>query len=120
MFVWRYVITLFATNPCGTSSVSDTLLLEFTKTYNEQIFNTLRIYPNPNQGYFNLLAKGNASTKVSVAIQNTLGQTLITRELDFSEGEIETTFDVEKLPAGTYILQFLKDNKKEYLKFNKL
>ena len=116
----KYIITLFATNPCGTSSVSDTLLLEFTKTYNEQIFNTLRIYPNPNQGYFNLLAKGNASEKISVTIQNTLGQTLQKRELDFSEGEIETTFDVEKLPAGTYILQFLQDNKKEYLKFNKL
>ena len=116
----KYIITLNATNICGTTSVNDTLIFEFTKVSNYQIFSALRIYPNPNQGYFNLFLKGKASEKVSVMIQNTLGQTMLKRDMDFSHGEIQTTFDVESFPSGTYIVQFLQENKKEYLKFDKL
>ncbi len=116
----KYVITLFATNACGTTTASDTLLLEFTKIDNTLNSNILHIYPNSNQGYFNFVAKGNASKEVNVTIQNALGQTMFQRDFNFLEGEIKTVIDTEIFPAGTYLLIFLQENKRQYLKFSKL
>jgi PKD repeat protein len=116
----KYIITLFATNACGTISISDTIFLEFTKTSNTLINNVLHIYPNPNQGYFNLVAKGNPSEKVNVAIQNTLGQMMYQQDFDYLQGEIQTIIEAEQLPKGSYILIFSQEHKRQYLKFSKL
>jgi PKD repeat protein len=116
----KYIIALSATNQCGTTITKDSVLIEFTGVDNVQIFKTLRLFPNPNQGNFNLEVKGASAEKIKIVLQNSLGQILEQNEYNFSAGELQTTFDVERFPSGTYILQFIKENKSEFLKFEKM
>jgi hypothetical protein len=75
---------------------------------NEQFLSEFSVYPNPNNGEFNLEIETKSSTDVVVSISNTLGQEVYNRELS-SVTQFKGSIDVSYLQTGIYILQ-LHDN----------
>jgi len=78
------------------TSVNDVFLSEFL------------VYPNPNNGEFNLEIETKNSTDIVVSISNTLGQEVYNRELS-NVTQFKSSIDVSYLQTGIYILQ-LHDN----------
>jgi hypothetical protein len=86
---------------------------------NEQTEFNMSASPNPNQGSFDFSLEGEAAPNVTVTVMNTFGQILEKRNCDFSEGELQTRFELNALPSGAYILQVSQENKRAYLRFMK-
>jgi hypothetical protein len=78
------------------TSINDVFLSEFL------------VYPNPNNGEFNLEIETKNSTDIVVSISNTLGQEVYNRELS-NVTQFKSSIDVSYLQTGIYILQ-LHDN----------
>jgi hypothetical protein len=76
----------------------------------------IKIYPNPNDGIFNLEVNGLVNNSVEIKMMDALGRTVWNDELtDHSEQTLEKEIRLPKLPAGAYWLQ-LSEGKQKHLK----
>ena len=91
-----YVVTLTATNECGTSVHQETLAVH-SCTDIEEVDAVLSIYPNPASSIINIINAENAN----VEIVNALGQVVYTAEN--VSGEI--SIDVRNLTDGMYFVK---------------
>lgn len=64
----------------------------------------LIIYPNPNQGIFNVSISGNIKNQASLSIVNLLGKELFRCEMDANNNYAEKTIDLSHLPGGHYLV----------------
>ncbi|HMP13799.1 MAG TPA: PKD domain-containing protein [Saprospiraceae bacterium] len=64
-----------------------------------------RIFPNPNEGRFQLWLHGLPQIQLEVLIFNALGQVQLRRELDFRTGFSEEQFQLPAAATGVYWLQ---------------
>jgi len=65
----------------------------------DNLFNSLSIYPNPTKDILNF--KGNYSETLNVSVYDVLGKNILNKSVD-----INSTLDVSKLKSGLYILKF--------------
>lgn len=63
----------------------------------------LKIFPNPNNGTFNLSLNNFSEEKGSFEIVNTLGERVYVQDLEFNES-ISQNFELNSLPKGIYFL----------------
>lgn len=71
----------------------------------EEEFGTMRVYPNPSEGFLNLEFNQLKSGVYGVDVMNLLGQTVDTREIVLSENG-KTELDYSALQSGQYLLRF--------------
>ena len=69
----------------------------------------LSIYPNPNDGNFNLKFELPRKGKTSVRVINNKGEIVLERNLGKAEGVNEESIELSDQPAGIYYLQILQD-----------
>lgn len=75
-------------------------------------FTLVNIYPNPNNGVFELEVDGISDSKVAGKLFNVSGQLVSSFELTAQNGKIKETIEMsKKLAAGTYYLGLYQDNK---------
>ena len=74
---------------------------------NNTINTSVKVYPNPNIGEFNITLNGIEmdSKVIEVLIYNTLGQVVFKGNYENTNGEINKKIRIEDLPDGTYILR---------------
>ena len=74
----------------------------------------VRIWPNPNNGNFEISIEGEALGSVqTLKITNLLGQTVYEEELNCSSTSCIKSIDLKGIPAGTYFLN-LESNQKSF------
>lgn len=104
IFRFRFV-TDQAVNEEGV--VIDDLVIDgVLSTTNEELLNSLSVYPNPSSGTFQI--KWNSSAKADISVYNYLGKLIIKeKSSDFDSH----TLHLEGLSKGLYLLKIVTDNK---------
>jgi len=74
------------------------------------VTSSLRTYPNPSHGSF--ILQTNLTGKLTVLIQDKLGQTVYAQEYHFSGSNHNIPIDMRKLAAGIYFVQVINEGKK--------
>jgi len=72
--------------------------------------NLYTVYPNPSNGKFNIRFYDIASNNLEISILNIAGQQVFQEKLNNSDMLAEKKFNLQHLPAGTYVV-ILKDDR---------
>ncbi len=100
-----YTVTLTATNACGTSVHTETVVVSVsTGLEEENQLTSLTVMPNPNSGLFQLEVSGKPIDQLELQVLNVVGIKVFERTVDFSSGRVMTDIDLGVVPSGTYIL----------------
>jgi PKD repeat protein len=102
-----YVITLSATNECGSSIISDTAQVVVSALEDiRQGIGKVQVFPNPNQGRFNLWITETSGEEVEIYLMDPLGRQLHRQIVQVNGSELRTVLDYQSLPSGVYSLNF--------------
>ena len=101
-----YTVTLTVTNECGSMSFEEEITLT-TSLEDISIVNALDVYPNPNNGAFNLRLEAYPaeSSELRVRLYSVLGQQLYLEQSTFAGGVFERQLDFKHFAKGMYILE---------------
>jgi len=99
-----YNVTLTVTGPCGASNITHPVVISTVDTQTPDWIELFKLFPNPNNGLFNLEMRGQAQDKLEFTLLNAEGQSVSRETLDFRTGALARTFDYRHLPAGVYKL----------------
>ena len=76
-----------------------------TSSLTELSFALLELYPNPNNGIFEIQISGVRGTTLEAKLFNTQGQHIADFLLNVSDGNVKQTIELsQKIAAGTYYL----------------
>jgi PKD repeat protein len=104
-----YYVRISDGNGCYTSS--DTILIGDA---NKDAFNdadeTIILYPNPNDGTFNLYYQSNLTGIINLEIYNVLGELVYSDQYSKNENPLLENINLKGLSAGYYTIQVKIDN----------
>jgi hypothetical protein len=83
------------------------------------LFENFNLYPNPANDQLNIDFTSLNSTHVSLRIINSLGATIKNEAVDFNQGEIHHSINVNDLSSGLYMIEMTGNTKKQTYKFVK-
>jgi hypothetical protein len=99
---------------------STTIVVEETAGINENELQLINLYPNPNNGIFELEIDGLTGDKVNCKLFNIQGQLVSEFSLTATDGKVKKTIEMsKKLASGTYYLGIYNENKavvKQFIK----
>jgi hypothetical protein len=104
--VWRYT-GAFATGDWGQFQIS---AYDASLGIDQFNSNDFAVYPNPVKNVLNLTS--NLTDITSVAVYNLLGQQVIAKPINASQGQI----DMSSLPQGTYMVKVTANNQVKTMK----
>jgi hypothetical protein len=81
-----------------------------TATRNEALAATVGLYPNPAHQRFTVQVPAGSLQAATATLTNTLGQTVLTKQLALPAAGGTADFDVSRLAAGVYSLQLKSGN----------
>lgn len=111
-----YTISLQVTNECGIDSASQQIVIVNSAIELNELIETVLLYPNPNNGNFDLEIKGlGLHAELNLTLWNILGNELDRRTIQFSSYAKEH-YHFEELASGTYILLIQGNNGQVTLK----
>jgi hypothetical protein len=91
-----------------TNNISGVLLVTDDMTIIINSFSDINIYPNPVKSVLNI-SFGRQSNNTKLSILNMLGQEVFSSTI---ENDVpKQSFDISKLPAGTYLVRIKYENK---------
>jgi len=112
-----YDVTLQTTNECGTSIVDrpnyvevkskDTSIIVIEEV---ESINDISIYPNPNDGNFELTYISNTNSEFSITIYNNIGQVLLIDVETLIDKKFNKTYDLSYLAKGNYLIKIICNN----------
>jgi PKD repeat protein len=110
-----YIVTLTVTNDCGSETFEMTVVL--TTATNEITFlEEFLLFPNPTDGQFTVVLKGEPKDDLHINLINIIGQYIHREEVDFTSGQLTKTFNFDRLPVGTYIVELKSNQQVTYKK----
>jgi hypothetical protein len=98
-----FTATLIVTNPCG----SDTITQSVTVVGIGAAFadGTLKVFPNPSNGKFQVSFDLGIADDVALSVQNLAGQVVYRHDLGMVSGSVHETVQLGSLAAGLYMLR---------------
>ncbi|MFN0037801.1 MAG: PKD domain-containing protein [Saprospiraceae bacterium] len=100
-----YLVTLQATNTCGTSILQQWVTVMASGTVAPSEIAWLRVSPNPSDGHFQLELRDEPSPQLAWRLFNSLGQCLAQRDLGAFDGYYMEKMDFGQLPPAVYWLE---------------
>jgi len=104
-----FTVTLTVTNDCGTATTEMTVMVT-TSTLELSFIDEFLLFPNPNNGEFTIILRGQPKDDLHINLINIIGQYIHKEEVDFTSGELVKQYNFDHLPVGTYIVE-LKSNR---------
>ena len=102
-------VTVIAFGPCSSDTATFTFDVNQISVDEDFMNGTLKIYPNPTRGLFNVEFATATATNVEISIVNMVGQ-VISNEVVTVNGLYNNQFDLSDESAGVYFIQFTTDN----------
>lgn len=100
-----YNAKLTSQNICGSHSITKQVVIDIpTSVIENGIVSEVKVFPNPNEGIFNVEIRGNEMGEYNVRLINPLGQTLYDRKWNKDAQVFNGEINVNKLPTGNYYL----------------
>jgi PKD repeat protein len=112
-----YDVTLLSRNDCGENTISKSKYMNVIVTtglFNNQGGEIIQIYPNPNNGTFNLVAEVKSGEKAYLNLIATNGQFVYSEVLFPVNTTIQREISVNNLISGMYIVQLVIDQEVYY------
>jgi PKD repeat protein len=103
-----YIVTLTVTNGCGTSTVTDTILIDVVGMDPSQGI-SYEVYPNPAQQEVTVSGNVLGNTSLRIRLVNALGQTVQELPETVANGAWAKSLNIRDLPDGIYYLQVNAD-----------
>ncbi len=99
-----YTVSLIAVNSCGSDSMKTTVTVTAVGINNTVNAKNVMVYPNPNNGKFNVDFQLDLRDNVTVKIVNLNGQTVYSNNIGNTSAE-NLSIDLSELAAGVYTLK---------------
>ena len=112
----EYEVTLTVMNECGFNSITQTVVVMANAVGEISGISEFNVYPNPNDGRFTMILRGESRGDLEISFTNVLGQTIMQSQLDFRTGNVTKEFSFNDLAAGVYIFQIRSGNQALYRK----
>lgn len=108
-----YTITLTVTEDmCDlTAQSTQTIVFDLTNVNDLENDFEVQIFPNPNQGDFNLKIKNTSQEKFQIEILNLNGKELFSLSENIPEGDFLAPINLNTLPQGVYYLKIKNSSK---------
>ncbi|MCB0707677.1 MAG: PKD domain-containing protein [Saprospiraceae bacterium] len=102
-----YLVVLTVSNECGTSTFEQEIVVNVTSTEEPAFIDRFEVYPNPNDGRFQLILQGQAGIygELQLELYNVLGQKLYQNAVDFSMGQLQQNLELTDLAKGVYFFR---------------
>ncbi len=97
-----YEVTLVATNDCGSDTISQTVQVTLTALTAPPFARELRIFPNPNDGWFTIEVLGD--WRLQLELVDAWGRTVYRDQMDGGASP-RLRIDGRHLPKGIYLLR---------------
>ncbi len=102
---------------CGTMDTISKIAIVTVSSLGEQFLNNnLEVYPNPNNGKFNLKLNLIGAHEIKVSLLNSMGQLVYKEDLGIMKGDSSKELNIENISRGVYQLQVLADGKSTTIK----
>jgi len=101
---------------CVSESVSIDVDCIFVGIEDNPAVETFNVFPNPNDGTFNIELVGDAEENIELTVLDMLGQAIYTDNYDFYSGELNTQIDLQNITPGTYIIKLAVRDRASYQK----
>ncbi len=111
-----YTVTLTITTDCGTSTVTNSILISPTSIDDVTFIDEFSLFPNPNDGQFTIILKGQPKDEIRLNMMTIVGQYIYKERIDFTSGELIKTMSLNHLPVGTYIVEIQSETEITYKK----
>ena len=98
-------VTVIAFGPCSSDTATFTFDVNQISVDEDFMNGTLKIYPNPTRGLFNVEFATASATDVEISIVNMVGQ-VISTEVVTVNGLYNNQFDLSNESAGVYFIKF--------------
>ena len=113
----EYIIQLIATNECGPDTLEQLVSITMpTSTDLADILEEFQLSPNPNNGSFLLIMKGEARDEMNFKLIDILGRVVHEEPIDFKSEYFRKMFVMEGLATGTYLVQLRSEGEVLYRK----
>jgi len=99
-----FPVTLTVTNGCGSVDSTFTVVVQGISIEETSLGRSLNVFPNPNDGNFNVSFELDANEKVELRILNAAGQIVFTESLG-SVDRYDGSIDLSAKAKGMYVLQ---------------
>lgn len=103
----NYTVTGTNTVGCSSSAVSSVTVNACVGVIELENNNKVSIYPNPTSGIINVNFDNLINDEMNIQITNSIGQLLFNEKVK----TIHSTYNLQKLPAGLYFVNIVKNNK---------
>lgn len=107
---------LTSTNWFGCVSQSQVVELTYTPpdttdAIDEHFIQNLELFPNPNDGRFNLLFDVNENSKITISVHDILGKIVYREDLGNFQGKYSKNIDLSTNSGGVYTLSIANENR---------
>lgn len=103
----NYLVTLVASNSCGSDTTQQTLAIFATGLEDPSLVSNWQIYPNPSDGLMQMRVQGMAADQSgTLGIFNAAGQLMLVRNV-----QADDTLDLRGMPSGSYTLRLVVEEK---------
>jgi hypothetical protein len=98
-----YTVTLIASSPCGTDTITQTLGL--VGSGEPALLESCRLFPNPNDGVFSVEITGAPWAELDLALFDPFGRLIERQQATFTSGKLRHDFGHSGLAPGVYQLR---------------
>ncbi len=107
-----YNVTLEVDNANGCGPVSTTKVVDvIVSVFDNTNTDFVNVYPNPNNGQFNILINSQEKEDIIINIYNINGQKVLTKQITKTSGEYNYNLNANNLANGVYNLQLIRKEK---------
>jgi hypothetical protein len=86
---------------------------------NELEIKTIKVWPNPTFGKVNVSLQSDSSEDADISVYTLLGQRIIHKKLNVSNGEVYGEINLEKYSSGVFFMRIMQGMKESTLKIVK-
>ncbi len=101
-----YTVTLIATGPCGTSTTTTTVVITQVGLQDNDLSNTLSLYPNPNDGNFTLSFDFTTQKDVTIQVLDMSGR-MIYSDIENNIMSYNKQIGLESAESGMYFVRII-------------
>jgi hypothetical protein len=105
-----YPVTLMITGACGSDTTTQQIVVSGIGFEESRIGQTLKLYPNPNNGLFRVEFEVEGLKEVEIRVMSLLGQTVYQSKPGNVSGSYREEIDLSSQAAGVYILQVISED----------
>jgi len=111
-----YPVMLIVSNECGNDTFSTEVTITITSIEDDLFAQQISLYPNPNQGTFQLFGSFPEASRFELAIFDLRGQRVFSHKIASPTQTLDQTISLEGVSKGIYFVQISNGTRTAYKK----